>query len=330
MQKTSKSKIERSIRQEYDLQLVDYQLLEKEVLELIENACKKNKWIFVHRLKRVESYSLKLLTGRTDGYRIDDFLACTIVVPNLNGIAPAKDLVAACFNVLDEKPSEFVYHRPTEFNFDNIRMYCELKNTVQKKIFSELKFEIQIKTLLDYAWSEATHDFSYKGDSVSWARERLAAQIKASLNSIDLSIYDMDSISQSSFLNKRNKKYEALSAVLDFINIKFNVNSNTAVPEDAKRLSEEVSRLLSCVHLSLKDLDEALEKETELGRGYSTLNLSIYSIILVALFHQQKDKVSSGLSRPKKGRNTPKIVIPSETNIKENFDVSTFKNVTFL
>jgi ppGpp synthetase/RelA/SpoT-type nucleotidyltranferase len=326
MSTITNSKIEQSIRQEYDKQLSNYKYLETEVVGLIKETCELNKWIFVYRIKAVESYALKLITGRTEGYLIDDFLACSIVVPNLKGIEKAKELVALCFDILDEKPNEFVSYRPTEFNFDSIRLTCRVKPSIQHKVYSDLKFEIQIKTLLEYAWSEATHDFSYKGSSASWAKERLAAQIKASLSNIDLSIYDMETISTSPFLNKRNKKYEYLSEILEFIIEAFG-GAGVAIPKDVKRLSEEVLRLLKRVELELSDLKSCLDTETMEGRGYKTLNLSIFSIILVSLFKQRSKIMTSKLAKKANG---PNLVIPKETNIKELYDTTKFKNVTLL
>tara|TARA_Y100001973_G_C5208538_1_gene343516 strand:- start:2094 stop:3074 length:981 start_codon:yes stop_codon:yes gene_type:complete len=319
-------KIEQSIRREYDQQLSSYEYLEEEVVELIKETCESSKWIFVHRIKEIDSYALKLITGRTEGYLIDDFLACTIVVPNLRAIEQAKTLVSECFDIIEEKPSEFVNSRPTEFNFDSIRLTCQVKPSVKPKVYAALKFEIQIKTLLEYAWSEATHDFSYKGSSSSWAKERLAAQIKASLSNIDLSIYDMEQISTSPFLNKRNKQYEELGETLKFITEEFG-NAGVAIPKDLKRLSEEVFRLLKRVKLELPDLKHALEEETKAGRGYKTLNLSIFSIVLVSLFKQQEEVMRRELAKKARG---PFLVIPEETQIKEIYDTSRFKNVTLL
>lgn len=327
MQTNNSSKVEQSIRFEHEAREELYIELEKDVLELIDEACKQKKWIFVHRLKSLESYALKLLTGRTAQYDIDDFLACTIVVPNLSDISSAKELVKSCFEVIDEKPEEYVKNRPTEFNFDGLRLYCRLQTSVQKTQKSELTFEIQVKTLLEYAWSEATHDFSYKGGSVSWAKERLATQLKATLNSIDLSIYSMESISSSPFLDKKNKNYERLSGVLDFLKEKFVRQNNIPIPSDIKRLAEEIDRLLHRTDLTLDELEKALDKDTTRGRGYKTLNLSVYSIIIVAIFEHEQAKVTQGLKKPK-GRTN--IVIPAETMLKSKYEKSGLKNVIFL
>lgn len=329
MQINSSSKVEQSIRAEYEKRLELFRQLEEKVLTLINGACEKNKWIFVHRLKELESYALKLFTGRTNQYEIDDFLACTIVVPNLKDIESAKNLVKSCFDVHDEKPEEYVNSRPTEFNFDGIRLYCRLKPSVKKNELEILNFEVQVKTLLDYAWSEATHDFSYKGGSVSWAKERLATQLKATLNSIDLSIYDMDTISKSPFLDKKNKKYEQLAKVLDFIKNNFVLKHKIPVPKDIKRLAEEVDRLLKRTNINLSELEQALIEDTKLGGGYNILNLSVYSIILVALFKHQTEKVTTAL-KVKSERNIPMLVVPNETSLKSTYESLGFENVVFL
>lgn len=329
MQINSSAKVEQSIRLEYEKRYELFKPLEQNVLDLIEKACKEKKWIFVHRVKELESYALKLLTGRTQQYEIDDFLACTIVVPSLRDVDSAKTLVNSCFTVITEKPDEYVQSRPTEFNFDGIRLYCRLKASVKKNELDNLDFEIQVKTLLDYAWSEATHDFSYKGGSVSWAKERLATQLKATLNSIDLSIYDMETISNSPFLNKKNKKYEQLAEVLCFLKDNFVNKYKIAVPEDVKRLSEEVNRFLRRTNITLLELEQALDEDTKSGGGYKILNLSVYSIILVALFKHKTTKVTDAL-KCKPEKKEPKIVIPYETSLKSTYEGLGLKNVDFL
>ena len=49
-------------------------------------------------------------------------------------------------------------------------------------------FEVQIKTILQHAWSIATHDLIYKTDTVSWPKERIAFQVKAMLEHAEIAI----------------------------------------------------------------------------------------------------------------------------------------------
>lgn len=330
MSQATNTKIEGSIRKAYQDRESNYENLKTEVDKLLNPTCKERQWHYISRLKSLESYAFKLITGRTDGFELEDFFACTIVVPSLAHVNDAKELVYNFFTVLEEKPEEYIYQRPTEFNFDSIRINCELKKGVKERYLDGLKFEVQIKTLLEHAWSEATHDFTYKGKNISWAKERLAAQLKASLSNIELSIHDMESISSSEHLNKKNKIYEENLKLLNFIRGKFKEENGIPLPSDEKRLAEEVSRFLKRVHVSVEELDNALTTETESGRGYKTINLSVYSIILVSVFNVYEKRALAKLKEnPRK--NTP-IVIAEETKIKENYEshIKHFKRVVFL
>lgn len=53
---------------------------------------------------------------------------------------------------------------------------------------SDVVFEVQILTAFEYAWSTVTHDLVYKGPGVDWQRRRLAAQLKAVVEQLDLLI----------------------------------------------------------------------------------------------------------------------------------------------
>jgi ppGpp synthetase/RelA/SpoT-type nucleotidyltranferase len=52
----------------------------------------------------------------------------------------------------------------------------------------QLLFEVQIKSAFDHAWSTATHDLTYKAQQIDWRRLRLAAQIKAIVEQLDVAI----------------------------------------------------------------------------------------------------------------------------------------------
>ena len=307
-----------------------YQAVQRQIHDLVKDTCETNKWIFDDRIKEVESYALKLMSGRYQSYQVDDFYACTIVVPNLIGVPAAIELIGACFEVIEEKPGAEILSRPTEFNFDSVRLYCRLKASVKKQPIHDLDFEVQIKTLLEHAWSKATHDFSYKGSDVSWAKERLSAQIKAILDNADLAIYEMEAISSSRFLDKKNPRYEKLKSIVEILKSQFDAKHHSLLVKDCKRLAENVDQVLKRTRISLEELCESLEKETAEGRGANIVNLSIYSVILLSLIRQYPDRVIAAFKKNVGGR-PPKItVIPSEVMEEWDVDFSTFKHVTVL
>jgi hypothetical protein len=56
-------------------------------------------------------------------------------------------------------------------------------------------FEVQVITAFEYAWVTVTHDLVYKADNVDWRKQRLAAQLKAAVEQIEVIIAAFDSAS---------------------------------------------------------------------------------------------------------------------------------------
>ena len=250
-------------------------------------------------------------------------------VPNLRYVEDAVNLVSACYEVFDKKPGETVKSRPTDFSFNSIRMNCRLKRGIIDNYLDSCVFEVQVKTLLEHACSKATHDFSYKGGTVSWSRERLAAQIKAVLDNADLSILEMESLSCSNFLDKRNQSYEKMKSIVLFIRTEWGSASEKIMPHDLKRLAEVTANLLSASNLDVKSLKDAVQKETDLGRGKHTRNQSIYSIFLQSLINQKQKNVMKYL-KGKKQKYKQQILIPPEIELPEGTDIEKLNNAIFL
>lgn len=322
-------KVEQSIRTNHSKLLEKYSTLKDKVGEVLADSCESNEWFFEHRIKSEESYALKLATGRYNGVEIDDFYACTIVVPNLRYVADAVELVSACYDVIEKRPKDIIKSRPTDFSFNSIRLLCKLKKGVKESYWDSCVFEVQVKTLLEHACSKATHDFSYKSGTVSWSRERLAAQIKAVLDNADLSILEMENLSSSTFLNRKNESYEKMKLIVDFIRTEWKQVSESIFPHDLKRLAEVTSNVLNATQLDLDSLKNAIEKENIEGRGVHTTNQSIYSIFLQALINQEKDKVFRYL-KGKKNKYKPQILIPAEVELPDDIDIEKLNNAIIL
>ncbi len=276
---------------------------------------------------------MKLMTGRYIGYTIDDFYACTIVVPNLKAVLEAIQLVKELLDVHDEKPGSQTFARPTSFDFDSVRLSCRLKQSVAPKPYHSHSFEVQIKTLLEHAWSKATHDFSYKGGEVSWARERLAAQIKAVLDNVDLSINELEETAKSTFLARNNPHYEKLKAVISILKAEFGADDSPHTVTDYKRLAEQSANLLSRIDASPEQLKIALESEAKVLRGRHMKNLSPYSIVLVTAATQLPQKFATGLAKkcnPKLSPRQSKVVIPYEVADLCDFSGISFQDVQLL
>jgi hypothetical protein len=58
----------------------------------------------------------------------------------------------------------------------------------------DVTFEVQIRTAFEHAWIVGTHPLTYKTPTVDWRRARLAAQMKAAVEQLDLTLLQFESL----------------------------------------------------------------------------------------------------------------------------------------
>ncbi len=307
-------KILNSINRCYQEQLSLNEALKKKVDDIIRTK-RKEGWHYLSRIKSPESYALKIETGRVDNpARIEDFFACTIVVENSNEIESAYELIKSNFNLIERRPKtdDFTHKSPESFPYDDLRLYVKLKSEKglpPESAFNNLSnviFEIQIKTFLHHAWDIATHDLIYKGEEISWAKQRVAYQIKAMLEHAEISIHQIEKIKESVLLAKMTKKIKQLNQVKEFLMKNWQSES---LPKNLIRLSESVSFLLEQLKLNSEDLQLLLDAESRENRGIHTSNLSPYFIIIQTIINQNPQKIRDFFSNE---NSISKIVIPNE------------------
>ena len=115
-------KIVNSIKQIYGEEKKLNQLVAKEADRIIKSFLKPD-WHFLGRLKSLESYALKLETGRVlNPQNMEDFYACTIVVENSSAIVGAKALIKKHFQIHEERPKNqnFTHKDSSSFIFDDL------------------------------------------------------------------------------------------------------------------------------------------------------------------------------------------------------------------
>ncbi len=166
-------KIPQSIRSIYEDLELSYSKLKKLIDYEFKNTLPQE-WHYISRLKRTESFALKIESGRYRSIDIfDDFFACTIVVENISKIKTARRFVKKRFEQSYQRPKsdDFTHKNPDSFPFDDLRMYMKWKDNIGSKPtgLEGLLFEVQIKTFLQHAWAIATHDLVYKSDEKNWA-----------------------------------------------------------------------------------------------------------------------------------------------------------------
>lgn len=206
------------IRQAFDRVqplLVDIQ---RYVRETLEPYCRTRKYIFFDRIKDLDSLSEKLESGRYRAWsELDDLYGCTIVVPvfaHEDGVLRKLD---NSFNRSRVRSRSEAKKAPDVFRFDGIRWYGTLKPEAAAQRQSgvgEVIFEVQVVTAFEYAWITVTHDLVYKADNADWQKERLAAQLKAAVEQIEVIIAAFDTAAVA-VLESPWPDSEARTAIID-------------------------------------------------------------------------------------------------------------------
>lgn len=317
-------KIVYSVTKLYQEQSAVYKKLSEEVYRRI-TSIKSSRWHYESRIKELESYALKLETGRfTEPNKLEDFFGCMLVVENTIEIKKALTLLKPHISVKDRRPkNDKITHKNSDsFVFDDLRLYATLKPTAarEKGPINNIVFEIQIKTFLQHAWSIATHDLIYKSNEINWAKQRVAYQVKAMLENAEISIEKAHTIKKIVGLPITNEKIEYQKKVQKFL---IDFWEMDMLPKDLIRLVDNIIQLLKNLDIPLEVLENDLKQEANHGRGNLILNLSPFLSILQTIINLQTDKIKSYLKKDKKN----KILIPNEIDVSKILDCIEGKNV---
>jgi len=299
-----------SLKDCYEAQY-DANLLLRSKVDSLLNGVKESRWHYESRLKSLESFTQKVETGRFDPRKLEGFFACTLVVENSEAISRAFDLVKRYCEILEKRPryDSTTRKAPDSFQFDDLRLYVRLKTSpkLPASPLHNIKFEIQIKTYLQHAWSIATHDLVYKSDEISWAQQRIAFQIKATLEAAETAIAGAKDLAKVAGIAVSNEAIDKLIAVVTFLNAKWD---KADLPHDIIRLSTVIAELMEATGLTLEEIEASLDRETHAGRGIKLLNLPPYLVVTQSLINTGNDKLKNYLTSV--DRRKFKVFIPGE------------------
>lgn len=186
-----------AISQKHNATLDDAETVERSVKEAIVAFCEAKGYAYLGRIKTPESIAEKIETGRFEAWsKIDDFFACTIIIPTLLHESGVLSFLRTTFEEVEVKQRGSTKKSPQEFRFDATRFYGRLSIPPELPDQILLKFEVQIKSAFEHAWSAATHDIIYKSGNVDWKKERLGAQLKAAVEQLDSLVMAFDRSSE--------------------------------------------------------------------------------------------------------------------------------------
>jgi ppGpp synthetase/RelA/SpoT-type nucleotidyltranferase len=303
-------KIPSAVRHAYDSQAEGNAELQRRVRTLIDDF-RDPRWHYEDRIKEVESFALKIESGRVhDPYFLEDFLGCTIVVRNALEVPKVEQAIHERFKLMERRPphDDSTWYSPDRFPFDYLRLYVRLRESAILPVtpLHNITFELQIKTFLQHAWSVATHDLIYKTDDVQWSKERIAYQIKAMLEHAEVSIEQAESLSSSIIVNRDDRTSRDLQGVIGLIRDFWPVER---LPTNFKQLGKNIQEVLDRLRLSCERLKEILGLEETAGRGAQSLNLTPYGVVVQAILTHERDRFDSYVTNPRTRR---AIMVPGD------------------
>jgi hypothetical protein len=184
-------------------------------------------------------------------------------------------------------------------------------------------FEVQVKTFLQHAWSIATHDLLYKADDANWSKERIAYQIKAMLEHAEISIQEAESLAASAALAKEDRQTAAIKKGIALVKSQW---TKDELPEDVRRLANNITTLIEALRLEIGRLEEILNEGKAQRAGIHPANLSPYATVVQYLFSAEKARMVSLLTTD--GRT--KILIPEEIELPGDIDRAQLRNAVFV
>lgn len=323
-------KVPGSMRSLYDAQWPLNEVLKEKVDHRLKSL-KHQGWHYESRLKELESFALKVESGRfSSPEALEDFFACTLVVRNAAEVSEAEALIIREFAFKERRPrtDDSTHKDPDSFPFDDLRLYVAWRDdpTLRPTSVNGLLFEVQIKTFLQHAWSIATYDLVYKTAEPHWGKQRIAFQIKAMLEHAEVSIQEAEKLSAGAALAKTTRASRSLSEAIAVLRA---VWASDDLPKDLRRLAENVCAVAEALRLDMADLKRVLEAEGAEGRGAHTRNLSPFGVVIASLFRRRRDQLIGVLSSPHH-KKRPKIVISAEVELPPGVDTTTWSNAIVL
>lgn len=219
--------------------------------------CSDEKWLFADRVKSEESALAKLQLGPTPSLsEMHDMYAATIVVPTRAEIDKAVGILE------HQLPVVTPVHRrqgvPEAFVYDDLHVLVSLGDSAPGLPggLQDRLFEVQVRTGLQYAWWRATHEVIYKGGERTWRLQRVASQVRASLEMLDAVLADLRTAATllDPTTTQEDEVFQEVAGWLDQW-------TEERRPKDVSRFFRGVAELAKAAGKTTAELGEVLETD---------------------------------------------------------------------
>jgi ppGpp synthetase/RelA/SpoT-type nucleotidyltranferase len=273
--------IPRDIRQKHSEQAAQVEFVGQRVASTMQTYCATKGFVYDGRPKTLESLAEKIESGRFSKWSdLDDLFACTVAVPLPADEEEVLTFLRSTFQQVDLKKRLSARKAPDVFRFDSTRFIGQLNRPAGMDASNssfDVRFEIQIKTLFEMAWSKTTHALAYKSSRVDWRAIRLAAALKASVEQMDLLLSDFENAMKHLGAAPWHEVERKMQIQDCFLSLQARIPSE-AWPKDISRFVENCYALLECLQrheqwrkrdreiviydAALKELSGFIEKQT--------------------------------------------------------------------
>lgn len=252
--------------------------------------CTGRGFLLVNRTKDLVSIRDKIETGRYVSFSaLDDLVAFSVVIDTLGQEAEVRRFLRKAFRVHAIK-SGGTLQDERSFDFDCTRVYCRLTDDAQlfDSEVSGMMFEVQIRTLLQHAWSKITHPYVYKSRVYDAKAGRLAAELMAQLEVADRSFsrFRTSSKSVKQVVRREMQRGSEITEMIDAL-VSSGVIPSELRPENGRRLGENI-------YLSIRDRGKNYDRARSIIEAFLTaqrdtfpMSVTLFQLAAVALHDAQ-------------------------------------------
>lgn len=249
--------------------------------------------LYNSRIKGVESAFVKAQKGDYEFpfNEMEDFFACQVIVPSKEYLQTIISDVEAEFDI-ESKPTRPL--APSSFDYNETHLILKLKDSPYRQNKTDLRmvFELQIKTFLQSALQQASHDLTYKPQKISYWTERVVGQLRAILELADDVLAQVEITAQT--LHARSE-YEDNNYKTDQRKLLQTIETNfpaEQLPQDRRRIAVIVKGYLDMAGVSTADFDGILKKsQKDYPKIFEFISLTIPDKIFIVLFYHYRERI---------------------------------------